>query len=182
MKIKYILVVLFLIGIVAASCKNDDDDEVISIPPRLLADQTVDDDVAIQAYLETHFYNYEEFENPPEDFDFKIEIDTIAGVNADRIPLLSQISSETASANSPGLLNEINLSSTPNLFAKALAMSGETPWGLPSPSWPVTNKKLLKFIAALRYPLGASCFNTKLDNLILFNKLVYILWYSFIQF
>ena len=46
----------------------------------------------------------------------------------------------------------------PNSFAKAFAISGETPFGSPLASWPVTNKKLLKFIAALRYPLGANCF------------------------
>ena len=55
---------------------------------------------------------------------------------------------------------EINLTSTFNSLASALAMSGETPCGSPLLSLPVINKKLLKFIAALRYPFGANCLMT----------------------
>ena len=77
--------VLFLM-----SC-GDDDEGIISTPPRELTEVAVEDDAEIQAFLQTHFYNYEEFENPPADFDFKIVIDTIAGANADRTPLADQM-------------------------------------------------------------------------------------------
>lgn len=82
------------------SCKKDDENATVSIPPRLLADQTLDDDAAIRAYLETHFYNYEDFENPPEGFDFKVVVDTIAGDNATKTTLLSQIASEVITVSS----------------------------------------------------------------------------------
>ena len=41
------------------------------------------------------FYNYEEFQNPPADFDFKIRFDSITGVNADKIPLIDQVRDTT---------------------------------------------------------------------------------------
>jgi len=100
MNVKRIFVVLSLIGVVATSCNDDDEDAIVTVPPRLLADQTVDDDAALQEYLETHFYNYDEFENPPEGFDFKIKIDTIAGDNVDKTPLLTQVASETITISS----------------------------------------------------------------------------------
>ena len=81
-QIGYLLVLL----IVVVSCKKDDDTVEI-IPPDPLSETIVEDDAAIKAFLQTHFYNYEEFENPGEDFDFKIQIDTVAGENADKTPL-----------------------------------------------------------------------------------------------
>lgn len=69
------------------SCKKDDDSSVKVVPPKDLEEVRPIDDSSIEAYLETHFYNYSEFENPAADFDFKIRIDTIAGENADKTPL-----------------------------------------------------------------------------------------------
>lgn len=82
--------VLVLVAIVVFiwSCKKDDGgDDVETVPPRLLSEVAIEDDAEIVAYLETHFYNYEEFANPPADFDYKIVIDTIADDNADKIAL-----------------------------------------------------------------------------------------------
>ena len=85
-----------LFGIlIIVSCKNDDSIlPGVSIPPRSLTEVAVDDDATIRAYLETHFYNYEEFENPPANFDFKIKFDTILG-NEDPavIPMIDQVQS-----------------------------------------------------------------------------------------
>ena len=70
------------------SCNNDDDGlggEVV--PPRLLSEVALEDDAEIQEYLKTHFYNYEEFDNPPSNFDFRVRVDTIAGENADKTPI-----------------------------------------------------------------------------------------------
>ena len=36
------------------------------------------------SYLKSHYYNYEEFANPPADFDYKIKIDSIEGDNANK--------------------------------------------------------------------------------------------------
>ncbi|MEO0528447.1 MAG: hypothetical protein AAFZ89_14535 [Bacteroidota bacterium] len=76
------------------SCSNDDNDSGITVlPPRLLSDVFPENEAEMQEYLKTHFYNYEEFDSPPADFDFKIRIDTIAGENADKTPLSAQVDS-----------------------------------------------------------------------------------------
>ena len=86
---------LFLaIVALAWSCKKDDETDVETVPPRLLSEVAVEDDAEIREYLQTHFYNYEEFAAPPENFDFKIKIDTIAGENAGKTPLMEQVESE----------------------------------------------------------------------------------------
>ena len=85
---------IFLMLLLLA-CSNDDSGDFISVPPRSLAEVEAEDDADIIEYLQTHFYNYEEFETPPPDFDFKIVIDTIAGDNAGKTPLFDQVSSET---------------------------------------------------------------------------------------
>ncbi|GLB52243.1 hypothetical protein NBRC110019_12820 [Neptunitalea chrysea] len=51
----------------------------------------LEDDEALQEYLSTHFYNYEDFANPPASFDYKIVFDTIEGTNANKIPLIDQV-------------------------------------------------------------------------------------------
>lgn len=70
-----------------AACKKDDGDDVIRVPPRSLSEVAQEDEAAIREYLETHFYNYEEFQSPPAGFDYKIRLDTIAGDNAGKTPL-----------------------------------------------------------------------------------------------
>jgi len=75
---------LLAILILCTGCPNDDDDGPIAVPLRDRTEQSQEDDEIIQEYLQTHFYNYEEFENPPADFDFKIVLDTIAGDNLDK--------------------------------------------------------------------------------------------------
>ena len=92
-----------LLGIVilASSCGDDDDGRGdIQVETRTLAEQIVEDDTAILDYLNTHFYNYEEFENPPENFNFRVRIDSIAGDNLDKIPLARQVSSAVINVSS----------------------------------------------------------------------------------
>ncbi len=83
------------VAIIWVSCSSDDDPLIpgVVVPPRDLAEVAAEDDAEIQEYLQTHFYNYEEFLTPPPNFDFQIRIDTIAGENADKIPLSQQVSS-----------------------------------------------------------------------------------------
>ncbi len=76
---------------VITSC-NKEDDGVIVIPPLERSDEVIVAQEEIEEYLETHFYNYDEFENPPADFNYRIVFDTIAGENASRTPLTSQVS------------------------------------------------------------------------------------------
>ncbi len=90
-KILSLVVFTFLL----ISCNNDDDGTDIEF--RLLSEVAVEDDAEIQEFLATHFYNYEDFDNPSADFDYKIVIDTIEGDNADKTPLLQ----------SPNLFSEV---------------------------------------------------------------------------
>ncbi|MGX1931039.1 FKBP-type peptidyl-prolyl cis-trans isomerase [Flagellimonas sp. 2504JD4-2] len=86
---KHGIFVFLFVAVFFTSCNNDDDGtpDVIVVPPRLLAEVATENEEEIQEFLQTHFYNYEEFENPPAGFDFRIKIDTIAGANADKTPL-----------------------------------------------------------------------------------------------
>ena len=81
MKLKnaYLLIAGLLI---ISSCKKDDDSIGEVVPPRLLSEVTVEDDAEIIEFLKTHFFNEDEFETPPEGFDFKTRFDTIAGENS----------------------------------------------------------------------------------------------------
>jgi hypothetical protein len=66
----------------------------------------------------------------------------------------------TASTTSACVLKPIRLNSTPKRLAIARQISGEMPVGSPEGDRPVTNKKLPKYTAADKTPLGASCSNT----------------------
>lgn len=95
MKKSVLLVSLFAtIAFVIFSC-NKKDDGVTFVPARDRGEEAPLSVAIIEEYLQTHFYNYEEFANPPADFDFKIKFDTIAGENADKTPLINQVSSKT---------------------------------------------------------------------------------------
>ena len=78
---------LFMVIAMVWSCKKDDGSSVEVIPPRLLGEVIAEDNTKIIDYLKTHFYNYEEFDNPPANFDYRIKLDTIEGDNADKTPL-----------------------------------------------------------------------------------------------
>lgn len=105
---------LVVLGIFFWTCNNDDDLDVISVPPRSMAEVEAENDAEIQEFLQTHFYNYEEFENPPMDFDFKIVFDTIAGDNAGKIPLSQQVDSDqvVVSTDEFGLSDEETVTHT----------------------------------------------------------------------
>ncbi|MEE9361283.1 MAG: FKBP-type peptidyl-prolyl cis-trans isomerase [Cellulophaga sp.] len=76
---------LILFSIIIWSCKKDDDkEEPVVVPAKSLKEVSITDDEAIVSYLKSHYYNYEEFANPPADFDYKIKIDSIEGDNANK--------------------------------------------------------------------------------------------------
>lgn len=75
------------------SCGNDDGINVEVVPPRDLDEVATENDSEIREFLLTHFYNYEQFENPPAGFDYKIVLDTLAGENAGKTPLIDQVKS-----------------------------------------------------------------------------------------
>ncbi len=88
------LLFLSLIASTIVSCKKDDNTADI-VPPRDRGEEAIAAQIDIETFLATHFYNYEEFQNPPADFNFKIKFDTIAGDNADKIALTQQVDSKT---------------------------------------------------------------------------------------
>ncbi|NER09074.1 hypothetical protein SAMN06265375_1011443 [Muriicola jejuensis] len=77
------------------SCGNDDND-VTKVPPEKLVDQVIIDDAELTEYLATHFY---EIENGPNGR-INFILDTIAGDNAGKTPLLSQVSSKVINVSS----------------------------------------------------------------------------------
>lgn len=94
-------VILFIaVFAIIASCKKDDSTNVEVIPPRPLAEVEAENDATIIEYLKTHYYNYEEFESPPADFDYKIVLDTITSLTDDKIPLIDQVSTMTIPVSS----------------------------------------------------------------------------------
>lgn len=74
-------------GIFLTGC-NSDDEVVEEVIPRDPVEQAAEDEETLQAFLQTHFYNYEEFENPPAGFDYVIKFDTIAGENSNKTPII----------------------------------------------------------------------------------------------
>ncbi len=79
--------VIFAFVSLLIGCSSDDD-EIIVVPPRDAREQAATDEETLQAYLKTHFYNYEDFENPPAGFDYVVRFDTIAGENSNKTPLI----------------------------------------------------------------------------------------------
>lgn len=95
-KIQFIAIFIVFLGL--SSCGDDDDGllgGIVSVDPQTVAETEIENDADIVAFLETHFYNYEEFESPPADFDFKVVIDTISGDNADKLPLMNFVETQT---------------------------------------------------------------------------------------
>ena len=94
-KIHTILSLLLIVLSVFVGCKSDDDDQNTNfVPARDRGEEAPLSTLIVEDYLETHFYNYEEFANPPADFDYRIKFDTIAGDNADKTPLIEQVKSK----------------------------------------------------------------------------------------
>lgn len=92
-KVIYLITICLTSIVLFNSCNNDDDGPE-TIPLRDRTEEAVAAQLEIEEYLETHFYNYEDFENPPAEFDFRIVFDTIAGDNANKIPLIEQVNSK----------------------------------------------------------------------------------------
>tara|TARA_R100000935_G_C2806878_1_gene153124 strand:+ start:80 stop:1003 length:924 start_codon:yes stop_codon:yes gene_type:complete len=70
------------------SCKDDDDNDIVPVEIRDRGEQALEDDEALLTYLQTHFYNEEDFQNPVEGFEYRIKFDSIAGSNLDKTPLI----------------------------------------------------------------------------------------------
>ncbi len=125
---KKLLLVLVVFGVITG-CGDDDDGGIpgVQIPPRLLSEVAPENDEEIQEFLQTHFYNYEDFQEPiAPDFDFKIVIDKIEGENADKTPLSQQVVSEVINVSSSQLLGLTEEETdVPHTFYYLVAREGE---------------------------------------------------------
>ena len=83
----HIITVVFFIFLLG--CKKDTSEEV-----RDPNEQIAEDEAALVTYLQTHFYNYEDFEAAPNDYSIRITLDTIADTNSDKTPLFDQVTSK----------------------------------------------------------------------------------------
>ncbi|MDT0608331.1 FKBP-type peptidyl-prolyl cis-trans isomerase [Croceitalea rosinachiae] len=122
--IRYLIVVFMII--VFWSCNNDDGISAEFVPPRLLSEVAPEDEMEIQEYLDTHFYNYEEFENPPAGFDYRVVIDTIAGENATKTPLSQsdKLNSEVINISSADFGLDEDEEDIPHTYYYLLAREG----------------------------------------------------------
>ena len=82
MKIFKNLLILLISCVCLWNCSEDDGPE--PIPPRDRGEEAIRAQAEIEEFLETHFYNYEDFQADPENF--KLVFDTIAGDNASKTP------------------------------------------------------------------------------------------------
>jgi hypothetical protein len=87
----FLLPLIAILFTLVFSCDTEDDG-VIIVPPRERDEEVIPATLMIENYLETHFYNYEQFANPPADFNYQIIFDTIAGDNSNKTPLIDQVS------------------------------------------------------------------------------------------
>ena len=119
---------LFIIALILFSCgDNGEFDTGGAIPPLLLSVVEPDNNQEIIDYLQTHFYNYDEFANPPADFNFQIVLDTIAGENANRTPLIDQVESRVVNVSSSDFLLEDGEEDIPHTYYFLIAREGAGP-------------------------------------------------------
>ena len=87
------LLILFLSFNISflTSCKKDDDSQEDTVPKRDLAEQYIAENDSIIEFMQTHFYNYTDFENIGSNQNPELIIDTIAGDNADKTPIFEQV-------------------------------------------------------------------------------------------
>ncbi len=102
MKVKIIKYIILSISLFLISCKkNENNFEEVVI--RDASIQSVDDDKELRLYLESHFYNYEDFESSPDDFSLKIKIDTLSGLNIDKTPLIDMVKEQNLTVKQDGI-------------------------------------------------------------------------------
>ncbi|MCH4823444.1 hypothetical protein ML462_09690 [Gramella lutea] len=96
------IMMICLTAFLVFSCDNDDDTPEI-VPPRDRGEQAIEDDQALIDYMSSHFYNYEEFEDPAEDFDYVVRFDSITGENQDKTPIIESENLVTKTVNFEGV-------------------------------------------------------------------------------
>lgn len=85
---KKTILALFAIAVLSISCSKDDNLKVE--PPRDRGKEAIAAQNEIEEFLSNHAYNYEDFENPSEDFDYRVVIDSLVA-GSGKIPLIEQV-------------------------------------------------------------------------------------------
>ncbi|MCL6275576.1 hypothetical protein M3P19_16290 [Muricauda sp. 2012CJ35-5] len=154
-----VFVYLFAVLLIV-SCSNDDDNDIISIPPRSLSEVAAENDEEIREFLQTHFYNYEEFMAPPAGFDFRIKIDTIAGDNATKTPMLDFVEEKSVTVSASEFLLDQDEVDIPHKFYVLDARTGvgENPT--------VADSVFVRYEGTL---LSGSSFDSALNNPVWFD-------------
>lgn len=89
---KKVILLLFVASILVVSCKKDDSFK--EEPPRDRGKEAIAAQNEIEEFLTKYTYNYEDFENPSEDFNFRIVIDSIVP-GSNKKPLIDLVSYKT---------------------------------------------------------------------------------------
>ena len=83
----HLLYILFFLLIIL-SCKKDDEEQVPVANE--YSEQVVNDNILLENFLKSHFYNYEDFESNLNSI-VKIKIDSISGINQNKTSLYDQV-------------------------------------------------------------------------------------------
>ena len=81
-KISFCFIILL---ISLSSCKKEEE----IVPPRDVAEQASEEEIKLEEFLSSHFYNYEQFEST--DIPLEISIDTITFPNQEKTALINQV-------------------------------------------------------------------------------------------
>ena len=179
---KFLLACLFFAAVLISCSKDDDTPE--PVPPRDRGEVELEDQEALQAYLETHFYNYEEFENPADDFDFKLEIDSISGSNSDKTPLIQSPKLITKNVTFAGVDYKLYVLKVREGAGERQAKFSDSTYvsyegtlldntkfdGSVTPVWFDLTEVITGFSRAFEEFKGASGFTVRADNTINWNK------------
>ena len=183
MKLRKFSLACLLFTAVFVSCNKDDNSDPDAVEVRDRAEQEVNDQEALLEYLQTHFYNYEDFENPSESFNYNIQLDTINEANADRTPLIDSDLLQTKTytfenveykiyvlkvregvKNQPKFTDSTFISYRGELLDQSMFDSSE------SPLWFDLARTIPGFGQAISEFKGASGFEVNTDNTVTFNN------------
>lgn len=85
----------FFLLVLIYSCSKSSSDDEETLPPNPVSDQYAVENDSIIEFLQTHFYNYEDFEKMSSSESVELIIDTISGDNSTKIPMYNQVTTMT---------------------------------------------------------------------------------------
>ena len=86
--LKKISFYFIILSISLSSCKKEEE----IVPPRDVAEQASEEEIKLEEFLSSHFYNYEQFEST--DIPLEISIDTITFPNQEKTALINQVTKQ----------------------------------------------------------------------------------------